>query len=326
MINDLVFHGGFRGASIGNQQFTMRNITFNDSVTAIYQLWDWGWTYKSIHINNCSVGIDITALGAGSQEVGSITLFDSTISNTKVGISTAHTLSQTDTRGSMVLENVQLNNVPIAIQGPGSTTFLPGTAGSGTITGWGQGHAYTPGGPTNFQGPVPPFVRPPCLLKGGIYYERSKPQYGITDVHKFRSTRDGGAKGDGITDDTTALQTVINNAAAAGDIVFFDAGTYKITDTLHIPKGSKLVGEAYPVIMSSGKKFADVGNPRAVVAVGKTGDQGAVEWVDMIVSTQGAQAGAILIQWNITAPTSAPSGLWDVHTRVCFPYSLDLWL
>ncbi|KAI9763844.1 MAG: hypothetical protein M1840_009028 [Geoglossum simile] len=314
MMNDLVFYGGLRGASIGSQQFTMRNITFNNSVTAIYQLWDWGWTYKSIYINNCSIGIDITALGTGGQEVGSITLFDSTISNTAVGISTAHTLSQTGTRRSMFLENVQLNNVPIAIQGAGPTTILPGTAGLGAIPGWGQGHAYTPGGPVNFQGPVPPLIRPPSLLKGSIYYERSKPQYETASIHKFRSTREGGAKGDGNTDDTTALQATINNAATSGDIVFFDAGTYKITDTLYIPRGSKLVGEASPVIMSSGSKFADMDSPRAVVAVGKTGEEGAVEC--MIVSTHGAQAWAILIQWNLTTPASAPSGMWDVHTRV----------
>lgn len=24
----------------------MRNLTFNNAVTAIDQIWDWGWTYK----------------------------------------------------------------------------------------------------------------------------------------------------------------------------------------------------------------------------------------------------------------------------------------
>jgi len=35
----------------------------------------------------------------------------------------------------------------------------------------------------------------------------------------------------------------------------------------------------------------------------------------MIVSTQGAQAGATLIEWNL-ATSGTPSGMWDVHTRV----------
>jgi len=47
-----------------------------------------------------------------------------------------------------------------------------------------------------------------------------------------------------------------------------------------------------------------------------TGQTGVVEWSDMVVSTQGACAGAILIQWNLASPVGTPSGMWDVHTRV----------
>lgn len=36
----------------------------------------------------------------------------------------------------------------------------------------------------------------------------------------------------------------------------------------------------------------------------------------MIVSTQGATAGSILIQWNLASPSTTPSGIWDVHTRI----------
>lgn len=40
-MNDLIFNGGLYGATFGNQQFTMRNLTFNNAVTAINQIWDW---------------------------------------------------------------------------------------------------------------------------------------------------------------------------------------------------------------------------------------------------------------------------------------------
>lgn len=50
ILSDLVFNGGLYGAVFGNQQFTVRNLTINNAVTAIYQLWDWGWTYKSISV------------------------------------------------------------------------------------------------------------------------------------------------------------------------------------------------------------------------------------------------------------------------------------
>ena len=67
--------------------------------------------------------------------------------------------------------------------------------------------------------------------------------------------------------------------------------------------------------MSSGAFFANSNSPQPVVRVGLPGESGNIEWSDMIVSTQGAQAGAILIEWNL-ASRGTPSGMWDVHTRI----------
>lgn len=289
-----------------------RNLTFNNAVTAISHYWDWGWTYKSININNCQVGIDITAGGSSAQSVGSITVLDSHFSNTPIGIKTAFTsTSQPATAGAVILENIVLTNVPTAVQNNGATALTGGTT---TIAGWGQGHKYTPTGPTFFTGSFTPNTRPAGLVSGSIYYERSKPSYNNLAASSFKSTRSAGAKGDGSTDDTAALQSIINSAASAGQVVFFDAGTYKITSTLKIPPGSKLVGEAFSTIMSSGSFFNDKANPKPVVQVGTAGQTGQVEWSDMIVSVQGAQAGAILIEWNL-ATSGTPSGMWDVHVR-----------
>jgi glucan 1,3-beta-glucosidase len=121
--------------------------------------------------------------------------------------------------------------------------------------------------------------------------------------------------GNAVTDDTTALQNIINNATAVGKIVYFDASIYRITKTLSIPSGAKIVGEEYPLIMSSGSFFNDMNNPKPVVQVGSPGQTGQVEWSDMIVTTQGTQAGAMLIEWNL-ASSGTPSGMWDVHTRI----------
>ncbi len=146
-VTDLTFNGGATGASMGNQQFTMRNLVFNNCVTAIIQLWDWGWTYTGLTINNCKTGIDMTANDNGKINTGSVTLIDSTFTNVPTGILTGWTTSSTpDTAGSLILENVVLNNVPVAVKGPGGT-LLSGTTGSTTITGWGNGHRYQPSGP-----------------------------------------------------------------------------------------------------------------------------------------------------------------------------------
>ena len=68
--------------------------------------------------------------------------------------------------------------------------------------------------------------------------------------------------------------------------------------------------------MSSGSYFNDISNPKPVVQVGTPGSTGQVEWSDMIVSTQGTQAGAILIEWNLSTSGGTPSGMWDVHARI----------
>jgi glucan 1,3-beta-glucosidase len=294
-------------------------LTFYNAVTAIYQLWDWGWTYKSINIINCSVGLNMSNGGHTSQSVNSVTFIDSSITNTPVGIITAFdATSLPPTSGSLIIENVQLNNVPIAIQGPGSATVLSGSTGSLTIAAWGQGHAYTPTGPTDFEGPVAPFPRPDSILAGNKFYERSKPQYAEVPVSQFLSVRDYGATGDGVTDDSEALNAILVTAAMAGKIVFFDAGIYLVKSTVGVPAGSRIVGESYPLIMGAGAFFSDMNNPQPVVRVGQEGGESgdAVEWSDMIVATKGATAGAVLIEWNLDACESVPSGMWDVHTRI----------
>lgn len=317
-LNDLIFNGGLNGASFGNQQFTMRNLTFYNAVTAINQLWDWGWTYKSISINNCSTGLNMSSVNAGALTVGSVTFIDSSISNTKVGIATGRdNETQPKAAGSLILENVQLQDVPVAVSGPGGSTLLAGTTNSMTIGAWGEGNSYTPDGPTLFQGSITPFTRPGGLLEGSDkYYERSKPQYATTPLSQVKSVRSAGAKGDGVTDDTAAIQQIITSAATGNQVVFFDFGVYKVTGTIYIPPSSKIVGESYSVILSSGAFFADMANPKPVVRIGNPGEMGSIEWSDMIVSTEGYQAGAVLFELNLAAPSSSPTGLWDVHARI----------
>jgi glucan 1,3-beta-glucosidase len=286
--------------------------------TAIIQLWDWGWTYSGLSINNCQVGIDISAGGSSKLDVGSVTLFDSSFTNVPVAILTAWTTSSNPaTAGSLVMENIALNNVPVAVKGP-SGTMLAGTTGSTTIAAWGNGHGYySPSGPNEFAGPITPNPRPAALLSNGRYYTRSKPQYENLPASSFLSVRSAGARGDASTDDTAALQNAINTAVAQNKILFLDYGLYRVTSTIRIPPGAKIVGESFPVILSAGAFFNDVNNPKPVVQVGSTsGQAGQVELSDFIVSTQSVQAGAVCIEWNLASGGGTPSGMWDVHVRI----------
>lgn len=275
------------------------------------------YTYKNININNCQQGLYIAA-GAGTSgglSVGSITLIDSTFTNVPVGIITGWTPSSSPpTANSLILENVQMNNVGTMVKNNGGTAL---GGGSSLIAAYGQGHEYVNGGgPQTFSGNIQAVNRPGVLTQGGSrYYERSKPSYAGLGVGSFASVRSGGARGDGNTDDTAALQNTINSATSAGKVVFIDAGLYRVTGTINVPPNAKIVGEAYPLIMASGGFFSNINNPQPVIKVGSnSGQAGQVELSDFIVGTQGNTAGATLFEWNL-ASTGTPSGMWDVHTR-----------
>lgn len=58
------------------------------------------------------------------------------------------------------------------------------------------------------------------------------------------SVKDFGAKGDGVTDDSTAIQTCINNAS----VIFFPSGSYLISTTISIPSYKTLQGNGQATI------------------------------------------------------------------------------
>jgi len=127
MMADLVFHGGKYGARFGNQQYTMRNLTFYGSDTAIDQIWNWGWTYKSLKIVGSRVGINMS-----SSDVGSITLLDSWFVNVTTALVTGRNPGNTTGLGSLVIQNVEYKNVPTVLQAADGTPLLLGSA-DGTV-------------------------------------------------------------------------------------------------------------------------------------------------------------------------------------------------
>lgn len=70
-------------------------------------------------------------------------------------------------------------------------------------------------------------------------------------------------------------------------MVYLPHGTYIISDTLQIPSGTRLVGEAWSVIAGSGPLFSDPLCPNVVVRVGEKGSLGTVEISDIIFTTLG---------------------------------------
>lgn len=213
-------------------------------------------------INNCTTGFSISSVPS-DQSDHAFMVIDSTISNTQTAFNTSFnpTGNSPPSGGTLIIENVKVNNVLLAVNGYNGQTLYAGPK-TGLIAGYAQGHSYTPNGPNTIYGQIAPNPRPGSLTTGsGAYYTRSKPQYANVDVSQFISARNYGAKGNGVHDDTAPLNKAMQASASTGKILFVDAGTYLVTNTILVPAGARVVGESYSVIMSSGAYFNKVSHP-----------------------------------------------------------------
>jgi hypothetical protein len=110
--------------------------------------------------------------------------------------------------------------------------------------------------------------------ESGAFVTVVPPTYQDLTTAQVVNVKEHSVAGDGTRDDTAAIQAVINSAAANNQLVFFPYGTYLITDTIKVPKGSRLVGEAWSQLMASGSRFADIKHPRPMIQIGVPGDVG----------------------------------------------------
>ena len=279
--------------------------------------WNWAWTLSGLTINNCGIGLDMSNGGTSSQTVGSVMLIDSTISNTPIGVKTAYSTTEGATNGTLIIDNVDMSaNVPVAVQNSADSATVLG--GNTKIALWMQGRDYTAANTGSAgQGSHTAPTKPATLLNSaGKVFTRSKPQYQELPASSFLSVKAAGAKGDGVTDDTAAIQALFNSASTS-DVVYFDHGAYVITSTVKVPKNIRITGEIWPLIMAGGSTaFKDQANPAPVFQVGQPGDTGSVEMSDLIFETLGPQPGAILVEWNVAETSQGSGGMWDVHMRI----------
>lgn len=116
LLNDLAFYGGGNATVLGNQQYTARNLWFSGADVAIFMPWNWGWTYKSLYVENCRVGIQ---MDGQSLSVGSITLLDSWFQNVGTAIRTTRaSLGALGSGGTIAMENIRFDNVNAVLVGP----------------------------------------------------------------------------------------------------------------------------------------------------------------------------------------------------------------
>ncbi|KAJ1019416.1 hypothetical protein NDA16_004533 [Ustilago loliicola] len=207
--------------------------------------------------------------------------------------------------------------------GAANSVLLAGSEQSKVIQSWVQGSVVE--GDDQLQDvqtvSVIDIRRPASLVKAGSssqqWFSRNRPQYEEADISDFVNVKDFGCAGDGVTDDSQALQTILD-ASAGQKIVYVPHGTYYLESTVTFPPGTRIVGEVWPVLMGGGALFQDASNPQPVIRVGEPGDSGIMEISDMIFSTRGPAAGAIIVEWNIREQggQQGSAAAWDSHIRV----------
>lgn len=108
-------------------------------------------------------------------------------------------------------------------------------------------------------------------------------------------------------------------------MIFVDAGSYILTDTINIPSGTKIVGQGWSQLVASGAKFQDASNPHVLIRVGaEGGETGNIEIQDLLSTTKGSTAGLVAVQWNMDADDQGTASIWDCHVRIGGAQGTDL--
>lgn len=251
--------------------------------------------FSGLSLANCPIGVSF----CGNSD-GSIALLDATATNVPL-------VFQADGTVHIFLERFTAVNVNTIV-----STGLPGKPG-GTVAvpAWRQGPAYAAGSAQPGSIGALPLTRADAPLE-----RRARPTFD-GDAAPPVSALTFGAVGDGVHDDTAALRAAL--AAPGTPAVFLPFGTYLVSDTLTLPPGGALVGEMGSVLLARGgaPAFANPAAPQALLLVPAA--SAGVRLVDLLLSATGDVPGCVLLDWR--APSTAPSGVWDVSWRLYYTAS-----
>ncbi|KAI1755067.1 pectin lyase fold/virulence factor [Xylaria castorea] len=297
-VSDLTFNGGNIGWRVGSQQFTARNLKFNDCLTAIQM------------INGGAIGFNISGVGGDSgQGVGSVSLIDCSVNDVPVGTLTNNVAKSPN----IVLDNTIFTNVDRIVQIDGGDTLLSSNSDL-----WATGKRYNGSVGLTQTGDVTAPAKAESLLDNdGKLFVRSRPQHESLGTDSFLvATTDGGCRNDGTGDQALCINSFLQQAVDAHKVAYFPAGIYTVGSTVIMPTGSQVQGSSWSQIQGSGYYFGDMHNPKVMVQVGNRGDIGTMEIVEMLFSVRGATAGAVLMEWNTAPVDQGAAAMWDSHFRV----------
>jgi glucan 1,3-beta-glucosidase len=228
----------------------MRAVSFNNVKTGILINHIFTLSLQGLKFNNVKIGVNYTA--ALNASVGSVVLIDSEAISTDKVVLSQHTKNAD---GSLIIENLKISRVGQTVVDPQGNVILAGSTSSNKIKSFIQGTVYKDQTTGKYLETSGSLSRPQALVDlSGDYWTKSRPQYEQYSSGCFSSVHDFGAKGDGKTDDTMAINAALK-ANANRRITYLPAGYYRVSDTIHVPAGSRIVGEVWSTI--SGTYAAD---------------------------------------------------------------------
>ncbi|KAF7596872.1 hypothetical protein BBP40_011917 [Aspergillus hancockii] len=308
-VTDVRITGGVVGIKNSNQQVNFKNIYFKYCTTAFQATGGHTALLQGATFDTCGYGIDMTSNG-----LGSMVLLDSSSVNSGTVVKFHDSSNDGGNRNSQILiQNLSHDtNNAIAVDSNGNVKLVAVSHVDTWV--WGN---VTPGQyetGTSFA-----TTRPDVLLADNKYFTRAQPtyaEYASDQVVNVKAVDGHSVYGDGSTDDSASLNAILADNAANCKITYFPYGVYIVKETLVIPEGSRIMGEAWPVIAGAGDAFKDASNPKAVVQIGHEGDVGVAEIQDMRFSVAEILPGAKIVEVNIAGSAPGNVALWNTIVTV----------
>ncbi|KAF9741995.1 hypothetical protein PMIN02_007890 [Paraphaeosphaeria minitans] len=306
-VTDVQITGGAIGIQNNNQQVIFKNIYFKYCTTAYVASGGFNSLLQGVTFDTCGVGIDATV--SPPKGHGDVILLDSESKNSGNTVVFRDSSNDSGNRNNqMVIQNLKHDtNNPIVVKSNGQVVL----AAQPTVTTWVWGNAS----PGQYQtGVTYSNSRPASLLDtAGKFFLKDAPTFAGYAKDQIVNVKDAGfnVKGDGRTDDSAALNAILQQNAANCKITYFPYGVYVVLSTLFIPPGSRIVGEAWPVISGAGDRFRDANNPLPVVKIGNANDVGVAQISDMRFTVAEPLAGAKIMEWNMAGASNGDVGIWN---------------
>ncbi|KAJ6188000.1 hypothetical protein N7519_002908 [Penicillium mononematosum] len=308
-VTDVHITGGAIGIKNSNQQVNFKNIYFHSCRTAFSAAGGWTVLLQQATFYSCGTGIDMTGNG-----LGSLVLLDSASVNSGPVIRFYDSSHDSGNRNSQFLIQNLKHDTPnaIAVDAHGNVAL----AATPYVDTWVWGTVV----PETYQtGASWETKRPAALVVGDKYFTKAQPtyqDYSAADIVNVKTVSGHTVKGDGKTDDTEALNAILAQNADSCKVTYIPFGVYRVSDTIFVPVGTRMVGEAWSVISGYGDNFKDPNNPRPVVQLGNPGDVGVIEIQEMRFSVGETLPGAKIIEINAAGDKPGDVGLWNTMGMV----------